>query len=153
MVLTAALTLFIGIQLVEQRLVSNSSSAIESVYFYYRLCLTPFILYVKYQTINRSTIFRTLAIFKSPLSFIIIIQTTIILDNYQTIVRFIPPICQVYSIIVNIQGGPKVNTHTLGLIAPPWFTLLLCRWRTVPTCSRIRQNLKIRIIRTTPSQY
>ena len=25
---------------------------------------------------------------------------------------------------VNIQGGPKVNTHTLGLIiyiAPPWF--------------------------------
>ena len=23
---------------------------------------------------------------------------------------------------VNIQGGPKVNTHTLGLIAPPWFT-------------------------------
>ena len=54
---------------------------------------------------------------------------------------------------VNIQGGPKVNTHTLGLIAPSWFTLLLCRWRTVPTCSRIRQNLKIRIIRTTPSQY
>ena len=47
MVLTAALTLFIGIQLVEQRLVSNSSSAIESVYFYYRLYLTQFILYVK----------------------------------------------------------------------------------------------------------
>ena len=43
---------------------------------------------------------------------------------------------------VNIQGGPKVNTHTLGLIAPPWFTFedncyfadgVLYR----PTCSRI----------------
>ena len=27
---------------------------------------------------------------------------------------------------VNIQGGPKVNTHTLGLIAPPWFTFEDC---------------------------
>ena len=58
---------------------------------------------------------------------------------------------------VNIQGGPKVNFHTLGLIAPPWFTFDDCYFADGVLYLLVRgfrrQNLKIRIIRTMPSQY
>ena len=32
----------------------------------------------------------------------------------------------IYIYIIYIQGGPKVSTHTLGLIAPPCFTFESC---------------------------
>ena len=58
---------------------------------------------------------------------------------------------------IDIQGGPKVNTHTLGLIAPPWFTFEDCYFADGVLYLLVRgfrrQNFKIRIIRTTPSQY
>ena len=48
-----------------------------------------------------------------------------------------------------IQGGPKVSLHTLGLIAPPFFTFEGCCFANdilylLVRGSR-RQNLKIRI--------
>ena len=48
----------------------------------------------------------------------------------------------------NIQGGPKVSTHTLGLIAPPCFTFEGCCFADgilyLPVRGFRRQYLKIR---------
>ena len=50
---------------------------------------------------------------------------------------------------VNIQGGPKVSTHTLGLIAPPCFIFEGCCFADGILYLLVRgfrrQNLKIRI--------
>jgi len=55
-----------------------------------------------------------------------------------------------------IQGGPKVSTHTLGLIAQPCSTFEGCCFADGILYLLVRgfrrQNLKIRISKTTPIQ-
>ena len=57
--------------------------------------------------------------------------------------------CCRFTACLNIQGGPKVSTHTLGLIAPPCFTFEGCCFADGILYLLVRgfrrQNLKIRI--------